>query len=228
MTTLELHHSVSTLPIAEDMRVLIDMPIGLPSSGMRRCDLLARERLGTRRSTLFPIPARPAIYAHSYGECCETNTLYQGCRVSKQAWNLTPKIRELDLFLRAEPTRHAQIAEGHPELAFKALSSASWPLPSKRSPTGQELRQALLSEALGISAAETAREFVSNHRGQADITDAYDALSLCALLVINRGNVLFVGDGSLDEYGAPLRICIGGASNVPLQKTIEASNTGFS
>lgn len=210
VTTLELYQSLSTLPLSTDARALIDMPIGLPSRGKRRCDLLAREALGTRRSTLFPIPCRPAIYAPSYQECCVINEPLQGCRVSKQAWNLAPRIRELDLFVRADPARHDHIAEGHPELAFRALHPASWPLPPKREPEGQALRESIISEALGIQGAEVSRELISRHKGEADMTDAYDALSLCALLVLTHGHVRFVGDESFDDYGAPQRICVGG------------------
>lgn len=209
VVTLQFHRSLSDIPLPREDRALIDMPIGLPSHGKRLCDLMARETLGTRRSTLFAIPSRQAIYAGSYAECCEINSIHQGCRVSKQAWKIAPKIRELDLFLRADPTRHNHVAEGHPELAFKALSPASWPLPPKRETQGRSLRESLLSEALGTPAAEVAREFLSRHRGDADFTDAYDALSLCALLVFTGGNVHFLGDGSLDEQGAPQRICFG-------------------
>lgn len=207
---LQFHHTLSDLALPREDRTLIDMPIGLPSHGRRMCDQMAREILGTRRSTLFAIPCRQAIYAESYRECCEINSLHQGCRVSKQAWNITPKIRELDLFLRAEAARHNHVAEGHPELAFRAIAPASWPLPPKRTAEGRFFRESVLSEALGPPAAEAAREFISRHRGDADITDAYDALSLCALLAATQGNVQFVGDESLDEYGAPQRICVGG------------------
>jgi hypothetical protein len=52
-------------------------------------------------------------------------------------------------------------------------------------------------------------EFTTSHARVVDVTDAYDALALCALLLRAHGAVSFVGDGSVDELGAPERICIG-------------------
>ena len=206
---LSFHSSLSTIEFTQPARALVDMPIGLPNRGKRRCDELARELLGSRRSTIFSIPSRAAVYAGSYTECCDINFLDQGCKVSKQAWNLIPKIRELDAFTRAVPTRHEFIAEAHPELAFKALAPNSWPLAPKRSPEGLATRREILSRALNVSVEQIALDFLSKHPKQLDQTDVYDAMSLCAILVASRGAVSFVGSEEVDEFGAPLRICIG-------------------
>ena len=43
----------------------IDMPIGLPSKNesRRQCDVIARNHLGKRASTIFSSPCRQAIYS---------------------------------------------------------------------------------------------------------------------------------------------------------------------
>ena len=41
--------------------VAVDIPIGLPDAGPRRCDQLARARLGPRGSSVFPAPVRAAL-----------------------------------------------------------------------------------------------------------------------------------------------------------------------
>src|SRR5205085_11931196 len=52
--------------------VAIDIPIGLPDSSSRACDLEARRRLGPGQgSRVFPAPSRAALAGFSYVECCE-------------------------------------------------------------------------------------------------------------------------------------------------------------
>jgi predicted RNase H-like nuclease len=41
--------------------ILIDIPIGLPYSGKRRCDTETRKLLGRRASDVFPVPCRKAL-----------------------------------------------------------------------------------------------------------------------------------------------------------------------
>lgn len=203
---LNLYRTISEVPLSPNCRALIDMPIGLPSHHRRQCDADARKLLGPRRSTIFPVPTRAAVFATSYAESCAINEPLQGCKLSKQAWNLFPKIRELDLYLRSDLTRHTFIAEGHPELAFLALRGASSPLPPKRTALGMNARRETLT-FLGPHIETLLRDFVISNSKDVDYTDAYDALSLCALLARAKGKVSFVGDGSVDEYGAPERIC---------------------
>jgi predicted RNase H-like nuclease len=206
--TLAMYPTISDVVIPSPSLVLIDMPIGLPSFARRKCDAQARELLGSRRSTIFPVPAREAVYAESYAECCEINLRHQQCKVSKQAWNLSPKIRELDRFMQADQSRHEYIAEGHPELAFRALSNPSLNITPKRTPEGKQIRREILS---GMHACldTLVQCFLQKHKHGVDVTDAFDAIALCMLLARSHGRVSFVGDGSIDDSGAPQRICIG-------------------
>lgn len=50
--------------IHEDSLILIDIPIGLHEKGThdRLCDIEARKILGKRRSSVFPVPCRKAVY----------------------------------------------------------------------------------------------------------------------------------------------------------------------
>jgi len=53
------------------IRVGIDIPIGLDShvaAGGRVADRAARARLGAGRASVFPVPARAAVYAETYEE----------------------------------------------------------------------------------------------------------------------------------------------------------------
>lgn len=139
--TFALLEHMDELAIDDDSRVLIDMPIGLPDREARRCDGLARRQLGRRSSTIFPVPIRDAVYADDYRQACDINELHTGKRFSRQAWNLCPKIRQLDQWLRSHPT--APLYEAHPEIAFAHYNGGE-PLSPKRSEEGKAARLTLL------------------------------------------------------------------------------------
>ena len=63
--------------------VLIDIPIGLKAggSGERLSDLGGRRILKARKSSIFPVPCREAVYAESYEKACEINEKLTGKRI---------------------------------------------------------------------------------------------------------------------------------------------------
>ncbi len=187
-------------------RMLIDMPIGLPSSQRRSCDSEARAILGHRRSTLFPVATRDALYAASYLESCETNARLQGCRISKQLWNIAPRIRELDLLIRAHDDVRDRIAEGHPELAFMTLSAEQQALSPKRTPQGIRERTSLVNQYISEDVTDIVLPFLKRHGRDANITDCLDAAVLALMLAKGGGGISFVGDGVRDAMGIPMRI----------------------
>ncbi len=87
--------------------VAVDMPIGLPArigaEGGRGPERLVRAHLGARRSSVFAIPSRDAVEARDYASSCAiaAATSEPPRRVSKQAFMLFRRIREIDLLLRA-------------------------------------------------------------------------------------------------------------------------------
>ncbi len=102
--------------------ILIDIPIGLPSSGKRLCDIVARKILNRRASSVFPVPCRKAIKAKSYREACQINQKILGKKLSVQSWNISGKISEVDDFLSNNEQARNRIRESHPEICFWALS----------------------------------------------------------------------------------------------------------
>jgi predicted RNase H-like nuclease len=126
---------------------LVDIPIGLPSAERRRdrlCDRIARENLGPRASSVFPVPCREAVWAADYTSACEHNQSILGWRLSKQSWGICPKIREVDALLRLVPRLQKRIRETHPELCFRLLNGGRALDHPKRSRAGLEARRALL------------------------------------------------------------------------------------
>lgn len=107
--------------------VAVDMPIGLPEkagTGGRAAESAVRPLLGARQSSVFSVPARASIYARNYGEACRIALAHSDPprKVSKQLFNIAPKIREIDETLRADTSRAARVYEIHPELAFWRLN----------------------------------------------------------------------------------------------------------
>ena len=103
--------------------VAVDMPIGLPErvgAGGRAAESCVRPLLGARQSSVFSVPSRAAIYANDYRDACSVAqaTSEPPRKVSKQLFNIAPKIREVDEALRGDPDAPDRVFEVHPELAF--------------------------------------------------------------------------------------------------------------
>ena len=85
-------------------RVFIDIPIGLIDSGSdgRECDRLARRALGSpRSSSVFSAPAFPVLAATSYDEAKSKSFEATERKLSRQAFAIVPKIKEVNEYLAA-------------------------------------------------------------------------------------------------------------------------------
>ncbi len=169
----------------------IDIPIGLPSVGPRGCDVAARARLGARRSSVFPAPVRAVLESASYADARERSVAASGRSLSAQAWNLVPRIADVD----AAPVDHARVVEVHPELVFATLAGA---LPPKKTAEGATSRVAALRTWLP--------DGWPDHPRPARLDDALDALA-CAWTAARwlRGEAEVLG-GEPDDTGTPMRI----------------------
>lgn len=186
---------------------LIDMPIGLPDVGRRGCDELARKALVSRKSSIFTTPCRDAVMAGSYHEACEINLRNQGIKISKQSWNIAPRIREVDLLLRSRsnsinPRLLTSVKESHPELCFQSLNKYGALKNSKATQEGQAERIILLNEIFGSDLLEPVIVDIDKKI----IVDALDAIGLIANYLKRRGMLVMLGDGQLDRYGIPMGI----------------------
>lgn len=129
-------------------QILIDIPIGLAYNSRRLCDTAARKFLGPgRAASVFPPPCRETIYARDYETACNINQKNSGQKISRQAWGISPKIREVDDFLKGHPKARKKIRESHPEVCFRAL--AEMPISySKKKTEGFTERFTILSKYL--------------------------------------------------------------------------------
>jgi predicted RNase H-like nuclease len=107
--------------------IAVDMPIGLPEQaglGGRAAENAVRPLLGARQSSVFSVPSRAAVYANDYADACARAlaTSEPPRKVSKQLFNIAPRIREIDAMLRADPAAVPRVFEVHPEVAFWRLN----------------------------------------------------------------------------------------------------------
>lgn len=160
--------------------IAVDIPIGLPitgTTGGRNADRLARANLGERQSAVFAVPSRAAVACDDYRDACQAALVTSDPprKVSKQTFNLFPKIREVDNLL--SPELQDRVFECHPELAFWALNGEK-PVPfakkvkSRPNPEGLEYRVRLLEDT-GYEAEWLSKNpFPKSKVGQDDILDA--------------------------------------------------------
>jgi predicted RNase H-like nuclease len=172
----------------------IDMPIGLPDAWSRAADVEARRFVSPRGSTVFPAPPRALLSCASYAEANEFAKRAYGRGVSRQAWNLVPKIVEVDGLASALGDR---IVEIHPECAFRALTGQV--LPSKHTPAGVRSRQEALRPLFG--------DGVDARPAGAAADDVLDALVvLWSAGRYAAGAHVELGDGARDRLGRRMRI----------------------
>jgi len=147
--------------------IVVDIPIGLPSSDSRVCDQEARDRLGSRRNTIFPIPHRDVVEADDYDTARELNNNSLG----SQSWWLFPRIREVDVFLQHHPAALEKTYESHPELCYYELSKEQ--LKSKDTESGIDARLAIIDDVIDDSAGfyDTVRTIVQDRNSGAEWHD---------------------------------------------------------
>lgn len=146
--------------------VAIDMPIGLPSTGVRLCDKQARALVGKLHSSVFSAPPQAVLDATSYAEAAAVSLKLSGSGLSRQAYALRARI--LEVAALAEVDR--RVIEVHPEVSFRAMSTAEIAF-SKHTWNGLRLRVALLS-AHGIELPDSCLAGLAGLAGVDDVVDA--------------------------------------------------------
>lgn len=150
--------------------IAIDIPIGLPSTGPREADMLARKMVGKRASSVFPTPVRAALAAETHAEATAISVAATGKGLSQQAFGLRKKILEVDHWAR---TSQVRVIEVHPEVCFAVMGGGHLSHP-KSSWTGAEERRAHLTAAGLVLPADLGKA------GElAGVDDVLDAAAAC-------------------------------------------------
>jgi len=196
--------------------IAVDMPIGLPDRQQgagRACEIAVRRLLGPRQSSVFSIPARAAVMeSDDYRRACAISAdLSEPPRkVSKQAFNLFPKIKEVDACLRDDVRLRARVFETHPEVCFLHMNGgapASLPkkIKSRVNPDGLEERRALL-RAHGFAAG-----FLEDGLRPPKPAKADDFIDACATAwsaerILRGAAVSYPPDPPQDGFGLEMAI----------------------
>lgn len=183
-------------------RAAVDMPIGLPERGYRDCDIEARKLLGANASRVFLGARRGMLTAQSQAKLNAALKRAGQPGVSAQLYGLKAKLREVDVFVRANPK--IDLREAHPELVFQRLNRGQ-PVPRKRDAAGIGLRCALLRR----DGFKDLDEWLSRRpRGSGAKPD--DILDACAMAIAARSfsetRVVPRGAVPRDATGLPMQI----------------------
>lgn len=186
-------------------RLLIDMPIGLPHAGIpvRPCDREARKRLGPRRASVFSPPCREALIQSDHARASAVNREVTGRGLSIQAWNIAPRIREVDQALREGRACPDRVLECHPELFFAALLGGP-AVYAKRSGPGREERGMALT-GLCRNAKDRIKEAMRKFGTSVAWDDCADAM----VLALAGGQNPLICLGSDPKTGKPPRDAAG-------------------
>ena len=163
---------------------MADMPIGLADEAARACERDARALLSPlRHASVFSPPRRGMLAFDDYAaanawgkaQAKRLTGAEKGGGLSRQAWMIAPKIREVDAFMT--PARQARLAEAHPEVAFWRLNGGKPCAHAKRAADGRAERRALLA-ANGLDPDPHFADLRKAAGGGAGLDDWYDACAL--------------------------------------------------
>jgi predicted RNase H-like nuclease len=188
---------------------LIDIPIGLPDAEAkpRGCDQLARRLLGPRRSSVFSPPIREVLGIDSYAEANGRSKALSRRGLSRQSFNITPKIAQVDALLRSRKRLRTRLREAHPELCFWGLAGGEPMAFNKKTEDGFAERVRVLARhwpQAEQAIAEGRDGFAARLVARDDVVDAL-ALAITAMQPKDQLQALNQ-DGERDTTGLPMEM----------------------
>ena len=123
------------------------------------------------------MPCRAALYAVTYKEASQVNFEKTGKKLSREMWNIMPKMRQLNDFLVNNTEALAVIKETHPELCFTGLSAGrpmEYAKKKEKDPAFEERLRVLISYCSGANALieKALKEYQRRYVARDDIVDA--------------------------------------------------------
>ena len=205
-TEIDFRDNLIELLTPDIKLAIIDMPVGLdknPQKGGRLVDKEARKILDKRKSSIFNAPCRVILNAANYAEA---NSLSKknGLGISKQSWNLVPKIKELDKVLRIK--KRPKIYESHPEICFQFMNDKALKFSKKEAQGIQERKNILVKN--GFSKRFLDKYSKKNKKFLADDFLDACALSWTARRVINKKNLNLPENPITDNLGIIMQMKI--------------------
>lgn len=173
----------------------IDMPMGLlDEQSPRPCDRLLRNELGSGYAgSVFNVPVRSAVYANTYRQACTINEQAAGKKISRQVWNILPRIKRLDLLMRENRSLIPKVKECHPEFLFQLINNGNTPAYKKKTKEGYSIRSTLLGKYnIPVDRLEKVMEqrYLKKEVKPDDLLDAL-VLGLAAKLAVDGKHTLY-------------------------------------
>jgi len=186
--------------------IAVDIPIGLGESESRPTDVAARRFLGARASSVFPAPCRASLNGTSYEAACALSFAASGKKLSKQTYAILPKIREVDVALRADAEAQNRVVEVHPEVCFAVLNGGQPMANAKKRAAGKHERLALLPSAFQSAFAAARPRWLHKQVATDDILDALVALWTASRVHSGLSRSFPPPPVTRDSAGLPMRI----------------------
>jgi predicted RNase H-like nuclease len=203
--------------------IAVDVPIGLPQQSPakgRLAESAVRPLLGARKSSVFRIPSRSAVYASVAPEPADPRErFFHACRIAretsddgkafaKQGFHILDKVVEVDTLLRADPALARRVFETHPELALVMMNGGrELREPKKKKSSsyqpGLDLRSGLLARAgipHGLLDTPPPKGAAAD-----DMIDAFACLITARRIHANAARS-YPDEPPRDEYGLPMAI----------------------
>ncbi len=181
----------------------IDIPIGLPESGARAADRLARQASG-RPSSVFPTPVRGVLGLATHAEASARHRAIDGRGLTIQAFGILPRIAEVDAALRADLRLVERVIEVHPEVTFATMAGRRL-AHSKKTREGRAERLALLAPDFGDAPATAGTGILRRHLAPDDVLDAFAALWTARRIASGTSRSL-PDPPPLDAAGLPMAV----------------------
>jgi len=166
------------------------------------------------------VPCRSAIYVATYQEACQINRRLTGRCLSRQTWNIVPKIREVDEFLAANPQAQAVIRETHPEVCFWAF--AGHPMAyNKKTAAGFAERKSVL-KAIYPDTDDIIKAALVTYKGiSVARDDILDALAAAVTALLGDARLVSLPEEpERDARGLPMEIVYYATTKVPFSQRL--------
>jgi predicted RNase H-like nuclease len=201
------HSFVEAMALPAEV-ICVDIPIGLlDRPGQRACDVEARRLLGpSRSSSVFPPPSRRSLRFDDYSAASDANHQLTGRWLTRQSFNIAPKVREVDEAMK--PETQQRVREAHPELCFQALKDGTAMRFNKRTGIGREERWRVL-RAVVPGLRENLR-LPEEIQGSCQVDDYIDAL-VCGWTAVRvvRGEARRIpAESEKDERGLRMEMWV--------------------
>jgi predicted RNase H-like nuclease len=115
----------------------------------------------------------PGWVAGSWEEACTIRLGIEGKKMSKQAWGIVPKVREVDTLLCKDAELAARVFELHPEVSFAAWAGKPMRHLKKKATGRLDRRKLILAE--WPDAITSCQAMLAGERYEVD--DLYDAFA---------------------------------------------------